>query len=269
MEDKYLNSSKKMQMESKTASLFPRIHSNNTMKDIEAYELNSKRVFCSYFNDEIEHFFAKKTSLEVGCGGRCSGINLLSKFGLDAIYAIDLSSANVLSTQVLCNQLGIANAVVEQGNALAIQHESGKFDFVMSDGVIHHTLDTKKAFLEITRVLKPGGVIFLGIYGYGGLLGLVFPLGKYLGKFIPYRFMLWLVNKTGFLRSQEYSILDWLYTPIQRNYRASTIESWLEQSRYTNIVRVKSNKWFFNMGILSSLLFGKGYLYFFAKKGSI
>ncbi len=190
----------------------------------------------------------------------------MSGFGLSEIHAIDLSQENIVSTKKIIKNLSIKNVTVNKGNALDIKYKTDTFDFIMSDGVIHHTLNTRSAFLEITRVLKPGGIVFLGIYGYGGILGIIFPLGKYLGKIIPLNLMLKIVSYTGFMRTQEYSILDWMYTPIQRNYKASTIISWLEESRYTEITKVKSKKWWFNMGILSVILFGDGYLYFFAKK---
>ena len=193
----------------------------------------------------------------------------MSGFGLSEIHAIDLSQENIVNTNKIIKSLSIKNVTVNEGNALDIKYKSDSFDFVMSDGVIHHTLNTRSAFLEITRVLKPGGIVFLGIYGYGGILGIIFPLGKYIGKIIPLNLMLKIVSITGFMRTQEYSILDWLYTPIQRNFKASTIISWLEESRYTKITKVKSNKWWFNMGILSKILFGDGYLYFFAKKFDI
>ena len=136
----------------------------------------------------------------------------------------------------------------------------------MSDGVIHHTLDTKKAFDEICRVTKRDGFIFLGIYGYGGLFGLLFPLGVLIGKILPYKIMYPLITKTNFLRSQEYSILDWLYTPIQRNFKSKIIYKWLQEANFHHIEKLQSNKWFFKMGIISKILFGDGYLYFMAIK---
>jgi len=254
------------EIEKKTARLFPQIHTNNTPKDIEAYRFNTQKVFDQFFKNENENYLQNKLSLEVGCGGRCAGINLLSKLELKEIHAIDLSPENISSTHEIVKNLSINNSYIKQGNALSISYDSDTFDFVMSDGVIHHTLNTRKALIEITRVLKPGGIVFLGIYGYGGILGMIFPLGKYIGKIVPFELMFKLATRTGFLRSQEYSILDWFYTPIQRNYRASTIISWLDESRYTEITIVKSTKWWFNMGVLSDILFGDGYLYFFAKK---
>src|SRR2546427_12227045 len=43
-------------------------------------------------------------------------------------------------------------------------------DVVISNGVLHHTHDTKKAFLSISRLVKPGGHIVLGLYNRIGRL---------------------------------------------------------------------------------------------------
>ena len=38
----------------------------------------------------------------------------------------------------------------------------------ISDGVIHHTPDARRAFAENARLVKPGGVYYLGVYNRRG-----------------------------------------------------------------------------------------------------
>ncbi len=45
---------------------------------------------------------------------------------------------------------------------LAIKDES--FDVVISQGVLHHTFDARRAFAEIVRKVKPGGLVVVGLY---------------------------------------------------------------------------------------------------------
>ncbi|MCH7774630.1 MAG: methyltransferase domain-containing protein [Bacteroidetes bacterium] len=43
-------------------------------------------------------------------------------------------------------------------------------DVVISNGVLHHTVDTRAAFHSIARLVKPGGHIIVGLYNKIGRL---------------------------------------------------------------------------------------------------
>jgi len=38
------------------------------------------------------------------------------------------------------------------------------FDYVISNGVLHHTNDPRRAFARISRLAKPGGFVVVGLY---------------------------------------------------------------------------------------------------------
>ena len=44
-----------------------------------------------------------------------------------------------------------------------------EFDFVCCSGVLHHTRGVEQGLREIHRVLKPGGSMYLLLYGAGGV----------------------------------------------------------------------------------------------------
>ena len=50
--------------------------------------------------------------------------------------------------------------------------------------------------------------------------------GRLVGTLVPLRWSERVVNATGFLQSQENSLLDWFYTPIQNTYRTSAVLGW-------------------------------------------
>ncbi len=50
------------------------------------------------------------------------------------------------------------------GDNLNLPFADGTVDVVISDGVIHHTDDPSVAFAENSRVLKPGGQMYLAVY---------------------------------------------------------------------------------------------------------
>jgi SAM-dependent methyltransferase len=47
---------------------------------------------------------------------------------------------------------------------------AGAFDLVISNGVLHHTRDPLGGFLSVSRLVKPGGCVVIGLYNRIGRL---------------------------------------------------------------------------------------------------
>ena len=56
-----------------------------------------------------------------------------------------------------------------QASAFALPFARGSFDIVYSRGVLHHTYSTRKAFLSMAKVAKPGARVYLWVYGPGSI----------------------------------------------------------------------------------------------------
>jgi ubiquinone/menaquinone biosynthesis C-methylase UbiE len=94
---------------------------------------------------------------EVGCGpGR--GTLFLTRHKA-AVVAVDISYRSLL----LARRRAPTGRFVLSTN-LALPFEEAEFDGVVSDGVIHHTPNARAAFAENVRIVKPGGLLYLGIY---------------------------------------------------------------------------------------------------------
>lgn len=253
-----------------TAELFHKIHQKATFEDLERYRATVQWLlegFSRVTGIETSNILEDKDVLEVGCGGRASGVYALKVYRPKNIKAIDLSNENVYATTAICDNLGYGNVDVQTGNALNLNFSDASFDFVFSNGVIHHTEDPYRCFLEICRVLKPGGHVLLGIYGYGGVWGkIIHPTGMLLGRLIPLKLTERFVNATGLMRSQDRSLLDWLYAPIQKKYRLSEIFRWFADNQLDTVVSLGSPKRHYRMGILTRILFGDGYIYVIGRK---
>jgi SAM-dependent methyltransferase len=59
---------------------------------------------------------------------------------------------------------GIDRAVFAQMNLFRPGLRDSFFDFVISNGVLHHTNDARRAFARISRLAKPGGYVLVGLY---------------------------------------------------------------------------------------------------------
>ena len=97
--------------------------------------------------------------LDAGCGsGRY--MDLLARTGAEVI-GIDLSQA----IEVAQENLGhLTNCHFVQGDLTHPPFRPEAFDFIYSIGVLHHTPDTRAAFLALVPLINPGGEIALWVY---------------------------------------------------------------------------------------------------------
>lgn len=77
------------------------------------------------------------------------------------IVSMDISDG-VYKTKELTR--GLKNVWILKGSALNIPVRDNTFHFAYSFGVLHHTVNPKKSLLEISRVLKKNGPVFLYLY---------------------------------------------------------------------------------------------------------
>src|SRR5260370_31004641 len=117
-----------------------------------------------YYIDQPKECWSDLTVLDAGCGN-----GTLSAAAARAgayVVGIDYSTSVERAEQHKAEFAG--------GNAPRIQYVQGDvqhppfapgvFDVVYSDGVLHHTDDTKRSFDALSRVVKPGGRMFVWLY---------------------------------------------------------------------------------------------------------
>jgi SAM-dependent methyltransferase len=121
---------------------------------------------------ESEETFAEKTAfqphelrgrlmLDVGCGaGRF--LDVASRWGarvvgVDLSFAVEAAQRNVGSRP---------DVSVIQADVFRLPFRDETFDAIFSIGVLHHSRDTRLAFLQLPRLLKRGGDIAVWLYYY-------------------------------------------------------------------------------------------------------
>jgi ubiquinone/menaquinone biosynthesis C-methylase UbiE len=120
---------------------------------------------------------AGRRGLDVGCGQGWY-VRRMRELGFD-VAGIDMSPEQVASAARNVDD----PAAVTVGSALDIPSDGASYDFVYTINVLHHLSsvdEQRRAFTEIARVLKPGGLLFVHEINTRNLLfrfymGYVFP----------------------------------------------------------------------------------------------
>ena len=125
-----------------------------------------RNIFVKKLDDEIP---MGSNILEAGCGTGQLSI-ALSRYARQ-IYGIDLSKGSLIEAKQFINSNDIKSVHLFRMNIFKLFFEENTFDVIISNGVLHHTYNPKLAFSKLVRVLKPGGIIVIGLYHrYGRII---------------------------------------------------------------------------------------------------
>lgn len=178
-----------------------------------------------------------KIIADIGCGvGR--DVGLLFDLGYDVV-GIDQSLDSLKKIRGKYNDVNLVNA-----SNLSLPLKNSSIDFILSQGVIHHTGDTRRAFNELVRVLKNKGKIYLSVYKIGSryfyIYSLIGGLCRWLyfslpgGRIVIHKFIMplfyfldRLISKQKRIYKQSQSLFaDYLLQPVATFHTDQEIQSW-------------------------------------------
>jgi ubiquinone/menaquinone biosynthesis C-methylase UbiE len=102
-----------------------------------------------------------KLGVNIGCGTGIEALTLMCH-GKASVIAIDITKEARTNTNRLISKMG--EGIALQGDARYLPIADGSVDFVYSSGVLHHSPDIGRSVNEIYRILKPGGIAYIGLY---------------------------------------------------------------------------------------------------------
>ncbi len=103
----------------------------------------------------------KAACLDAGCGMGRDTVRLARANPKMLVIGMDLSECVEEARE---NAATLPNARFVQADLTAPPFEPGVFDLIFSEGVLHHTPDTRRSFAALVRLLAPGGEFSFYVY---------------------------------------------------------------------------------------------------------
>ncbi len=123
------------------------------------YDKGMSNLFTQRLDRELN--YASKV-LELGCG--TGQLSLFLARGNRQVYGVDISNGSLLVGEKFRRDNKVSNAYFMKMDVFDLKFKQNTFDFTISNGVLHHTKDARKAFKHLVDVTKPGGLIAIGLY---------------------------------------------------------------------------------------------------------
>ncbi len=102
--------------------------------------------------------------LVAGCGTGLSTIEFARQMRHARILAIDLSLASLSYAKRMAEHFDVGNIEFAQADIMMLASIERRFDFIDASGVLHHLADPWSGWSILLSLLRPGGVMQVGLY---------------------------------------------------------------------------------------------------------
>lgn len=181
-------------------------------------------------------WFQGKTCLDAGCGGGRYSI-ALSLLGAERVEGVDVADAAIADARRRADQLGRSNVCFQVASLLEIPFPDRSFDFVCCSGVLMITRDPEQAAAELSRVLKPGGILYLLVYATEGMRWPLIQLLRPIAAGIGFEAMDRALSLAGLPFAKKRTYMDDLFCPILDFYSWDRLRALLERHGFDRTQR--------------------------------
>lgn len=188
-----------------------------------------------------KEWFKDKKVLDAGCGNGRWAYGL-SKLGSN-VTCVDANLSALNATKAALDQENLSAQFIQSPlEEVASKVAPEGFDLVFSWGVLHHCGNFIKSLDNLVSCLKPGGIIYLYLYGKASMT-----FDEDLALFkkrIAYNFLYdskerhtFLLKESGWDENKVHNFHD-VYAPlINRRFLFSEVQEMLEQRGFSSIIR--------------------------------
>jgi ubiquinone/menaquinone biosynthesis C-methylase UbiE len=188
----------------------------------ESLELVKRRLPESIIKNDI----IGNDVLDMGCGSGRYSI-ALAKVGARSVTGVDWQKRAFEAARLWCEK-NAQPVIFREGDVLNLPFESESFDFVFSNGVIHHTHSIEKGLQEIWRILRPGKRSFLYIYAANGIFWKTRNVLREVFKRIPLTYTQSVLNIMG-VPSNRFIFCDTWYVPVETHTTKAELHNMLDK----------------------------------------
>jgi ubiquinone/menaquinone biosynthesis C-methylase UbiE len=172
-----------------------------------------------------------KKGLDAGCGGGRYTV-ALANLGAANVTGIDYGRDSIKDAKRRSKNARIDKVNFRHADVLNIPYKDNTFDFVFSNGVLHHTTDPFRGIQELCRVLKPGGKVWIFLYGkslWWQMMDVLRPLSAK----APRERCQQVMQLMGYAPNRIFKFMDSLYVPIIESYSAVQMQRLLKRAGFT------------------------------------
>lgn len=216
---------------------FPNYEDCETINDL--IQKAQASVFYGLLNEQLP--FGIRV-LEVGCGtGQLSNyLGIAHRY----IYATDICFNSLKLANEFKKRNGLKRVSFYQMDLFKPIFKEESFSLVICVGVLHHTHDPFGGFLSISKLVKKGGYIIIGLYNkYGRLMTdirrIIFNISGDHFKFLDFR----LREDIGELKKQAW-FLDQYKNPHESKHTIKEVLRWFDKSGFEYINSIPKLKSF-------------------------
>ena len=101
-----------------------------------------------------------------GCGTGLQALRMARRIESARILAVDISRASLAYGMRQARLNGCTSIRFAQGDILQLDTSIGPFDCIECYGVLHHLAEPATGWRSLRRLLKPGGVMRIGLYSH-------------------------------------------------------------------------------------------------------
>lgn len=210
--------------------LFPKYDDRGFLASVDLFKMRYEA------NGFDTRWFQGKECLDAGCGGGRYTI-AMALLGAAKAIGIDLGEPSIIDARRRARELNLTQTQFETGSILDIPFPDDAFDFVCCSGVLMILVDSERGMAELSRVLKPGGILYLLVYATEGLRWPLIQLLRPVAKEIGFEVMDKAVCLAGLPVNKRRTYLDDLYCPILDFYTWERMQSILRRFGFDRIER--------------------------------
>jgi SAM-dependent methyltransferase len=167
--------------------------------------------------------------LEIGCG--TGQMSLYLAHGNRLVIGADLTGASLILAAAAARRFGVDRVQFVETDLHRPGLRAGAFDVVYASGVLHHTPNPRLSFARIAQLVRPGGVIVVGLYNAFARIPL--RLRRLIARLSGYRWIPFdpvLRDRRNEPARWEAWLRDQYRHPVEHRHTIAEVRNWFEDN---------------------------------------